>query len=357
MPTFSNELIINLHMHTTFSDGSGSHADIAQAALRSGLDAVIATDHNILVAGPEGYYKDGKKRVLLLVGEEVHDQARDPQKSHLLIFGAGRELAGYANDPQLLIDAVRRFGGYSFIAHPFEHAAPSIGETAIDWVDWNVQGYNGLELWNGFGEIKSVIPTKLHAIFYAFFPKLIARAPYKNVIAKWDELLSSGQRVFAIGGSDAHALHLSLGPLRREVFPYDFHFSAINTHVLTVEPLNGDLSHDRQILFDAMANGHSFVGYELPGQTRGFRFTAQGRDSAVIMGDEISSDGGVTLQIKLPQPADCRLVKNGQIIKKWTRHQVCTFITTDPGIYRVEVYKNYFGINRGWIFSNPIFVR
>jgi hypothetical protein len=75
------------------------------------------------VAGPEGYYKDGKKRVLLLVGEEVHDQARDPQKSHLLVFGAGKGLSAYANNPQLLVDSVRKEGGYSFIAHPFEHAA------------------------------------------------------------------------------------------------------------------------------------------------------------------------------------------------------------------------------------------
>lgn len=357
MHTNSNEIIINLHMHTTYSDGSGSHSDIAQAALRAGLDSVIVTDHNIHVAGLEGYYKDGKKRVLLLVGEEVHDQARDPQKSHLLVFGAGKGMSAYANNPQLLIDSVRQAGGYSFLAHPFEYAAPSIGETAIDWVDWQVQGYNGIELWNGFGEIKSIIPTKLHAIFYAFFPKLIARAPYKKVLEKWDELLAAGQRVYAIGGSDAHALKLSLGPIKRVVFPYDFHFSAINTHILTSEPMTGELVHDRHLVLDALANGHCFVGYDLPGQTKGFRFTAQGKDKTAIMGDEIVSDGGVTLQVKLPEPADCRLLQNGKVIGNWTRHQVCTHITTEPGIYRVEVFKTYLGRKRGWIFSNPIFVR
>jgi hypothetical protein len=357
MTAFSNELIINLHMHTNYSDGSGSHLDIAQAALRAGLDAVIVTDHNIYVAGPEGYYKDGKKRILLLVGEEVHDQAREPQKSHLLVFGTGKEMSPYANNPQQLIDSVRQAGGYSFLAHPVERAAPSIGETAIDWVDWQVQGFNGIELWNGFGEIKSLIPTKLHAIFYAFLPMLIAHAPYEEVLSKWDELLTGGQRVYAIGGSDAHALKLSLGPIKRVVFPYQFHFSAINTHILASEPLTGELHHDRQLILDSLAQGHCFVGYDLPGRTAGFRFTAQGRDKDVIMGDEIPSEGGVTLQIKLPAPADCRLLRDGKVIGTWTRHQVCTHITTEPGVYRVEVFKRYLGKKRGWIFSNPIFIK
>jgi hypothetical protein len=266
-------------------------------------------------------------------------------------------MSAYANNPQWLIDAVRQAGGYSFLAHPFEHAAPSIGESAIDWADWQVQGYNGIELWNGFGEIKSIIPTKLHAIFYAFFPKLIAGGPYRKVLEKWDELLLTGQRICAIGGSDAHALKLSLGPIKRVVFPYDFHFSAINTHIISTEPLNGDITHDRRLVLDSLANGHCFIGYDLAGQTRGFRFTAQGKDNSVIMGDDIVTDGGVTLQIKLPEPADCRLLQNGKIISTWTRHQVCTYITTEPGIYRVEVYRRYLGKYRGWIFSNPIFLR
>ena len=76
-----HEIIVNLHMHTRYSDGSGLHKDIAAAAIRQGLDAVIVTDHNVLVKEFEGYHRDGQKRVLMLVGQEVHDQARDPQIS------------------------------------------------------------------------------------------------------------------------------------------------------------------------------------------------------------------------------------------------------------------------------------
>ena len=30
---------------------------------------------------------------------------------------------------------------------------------------------------------------------------------------------------------------------------------------------------------------------------------------------------------------------------------------TEPGVYRVEAWKSYLGIKRGWVFSNPIYVR
>ena len=107
--------------------------------------------------GPEEYYRKNGRKVLLLVGEEVHDQARNPQKNHLLVFGARRELAPYAYDPQKLLDQVNQAGGLAFIAHPADPAAPAIGETDITWEDWDVRGFHGLEVWNWFSEFKGHI--------------------------------------------------------------------------------------------------------------------------------------------------------------------------------------------------------
>lgn len=205
------EVVVNLHMHTRYSDGSGLHKDIVTAAFKAGVDAVIVTDHNILVNGFEGYYKEKNKRLLMLIGEEVHDQARDPQKNHLLVFGAGRELAALADSPQNLINAVRESGGLAFLAHPDDPEAKAFKEVDISWVDWSVRNYTGIELWNALSELKTVVPTKLHGAFYAFFPAFVANYPIPSTLAKWDELLSSGERVVAIGGSDAHALHFKYG--------------------------------------------------------------------------------------------------------------------------------------------------
>jgi hypothetical protein len=75
------------------------------------------------------------------------------------------------------------------------------------------------------------------------------------------------------------------------------------------------------------------------------------------MGDEIPLERGVTLQIRLPGPTECRLLKDGQVVKIWRKREICTHIATEPGVYRVEAYRIYLGRRRGWIFSNPIYVR
>ncbi|GAB4496910.1 MAG: hypothetical protein OHK0052_07580 [Anaerolineales bacterium] len=352
-----HEYLVNLHMHTPYSDGTGTHAEIAQAALKAGLDAVMVTDHNIWLKGPEGYYKEGSKRVLMLIGEEIHNQARNPQKNHLLVFGAERELATKAANPQNLIDAVRQAEGLCFLAHPHDRACPTVGEDAIEWVDWDVQGYTGIELWNGLSEIKARIGNRLQSFWYALNPARVARGPEAATLKKWDDLLREGRRVVAIGGSDAHALHMHAGPIKRTVFPYEFHFRAINTHIFTPEPFTGDYAHDRRLLLDALQRGHAFIGYDLPAPTRGFQFKAQGKNQSAWMGDEIATNGGVTLQIRLPFAAECRLLRDGDVVKQWDKQDTCTHITSEAGAYRVEAYLPYLGRRRGWIFSNPIYLR
>ena len=123
-----HETIINLHMHTPYSDGHVTHQEIIRVALKSEVDVVIVTDHNVLVQGLDGEYKEGDRRVLMLVGEEIHDQGRDPQKNHLLVFGADRELATLASETQRLINTIRQSGGLSFLAHPVDPASAAFEE-------------------------------------------------------------------------------------------------------------------------------------------------------------------------------------------------------------------------------------
>ena len=358
-----HEIIINLHMHTKYSDGTGTHKDIAEAALKADLDAVIVTDHNIFVEGLEGYYRSAPsstlkpRRVLLLVGQEVHDQDRVPQKNHLLIFNTKRDLSSLADDPQVLVNGVNEASGICFIAHPHDPDSPAMNEDDITWEAWDVQGYTGLELWNGLVELKTVAPNKLYGLFYAYFPQFIGHHPILETIQKWDELMSTGNRVVAIGGSDAHALHLSLGPLHRVVFPYEFHFHTINTHIFIPDPLTGDVPTDKKMIYEALANGHCFVAYDLPAPTRGFRFKAKSLEHSAIMGDEIPVKGGVTLHTHLPTKADITLLKDGVSLGTWRNQQTLTYNASEPGVYRVEVHRSYLGKKRGWIYSNPIYVR
>jgi hypothetical protein len=232
---------------------------------------------------------------------------------------------------------------------------PDFGETDISWVDWEVTGYTGIELWNGFSELKSVAKGKWDAVAYAYFPEFIPHGPLPKTLQRWDRLTASGKRVVAVGGSDAHAQHKSLGPLHKIIFPYEYHFSTINTHILIPTLLSGNFIRDRNMVFDALSNGHCFIGYDLPACTKGFHFSAQGKNGYAIMGDEIKSSGGETLQVKIPSAAEIRLIRNGKVIKK-AHGEAMIFIAECPGVYRVEVYKRYLGKLRGWIFSNPIYI-
>jgi predicted metal-dependent phosphoesterase TrpH len=164
------EIVANIHMHTTYSDGHTTHAGIAAAALKTDVDVVIVTDHNVWVNGVDRFYQEKDRRVLLLAGEEIHDPNRQPQKNHLLVVGAGRELAPYAPDPQKLLDQVQLSEGLAFLAHPNESALAIFGEDDISWVNWEVHGYTGLEVWNHLSEIKTAIRSIFHAVY---FPPLL----------------------------------------------------------------------------------------------------------------------------------------------------------------------------------------
>lgn len=350
------ELVINLHMHTCYSDGTGTHKQLALSALKTGVDVLLVTDHNVLVNNVDEYFTSGGKKVLLIAGEEIHDQNLTPQHNHLLVFGVKNELAILAGNTQALIDTINESKGISFIAHPVEKAMPAFGESEISWINWNIKGFTGLEIWNGFSELKSISRGKLDAIVYAFFPELIPHHPEPDTLHIWDELLNNGQRVVAVGGSDAHALYIPLGPFRKTIFPYVYHFSAINTHILTPHPLTGEIEIDKEMIYSALSSGNCFVGNELPFPTYGFRFSAQSRNKQIIMGEEMSIDEPVTLQCNLPSIGEIRLLKNGQCVKEIIGESL-VFSTGEPGVYRIEGYKKYLGKLRGWIFSNPIYLR
>ncbi|HCS38505.1 MAG TPA: hypothetical protein DIW44_02830 [Anaerolineaceae bacterium] len=351
------ELICNLHMHSTYSDGSGDYGTIIQAALKTEVDVIILTDHNILVKGHEGYHRSQGRTVLVLTGEEVHDQNRDPQKNHTLVIGAEKEMATFAYDPQTLINEVQKAGGLTFLAHPYEFDLPMIHEPDISWVSWEVEGFTGLELWNGLSEFKTVVRSLRDGIKYLFLPEMMAHGPLKPALAKWDELLNSGKKVNAVGGSDAHAIKFQKAFFKKTVFPYEFHFSAINNHLIVDEGLSGSKNVDKTVIYEALRKGSSFIGYDLPAPTRGFRFVIDDDENEYHLGDSFSLKDGATARISLPEAANIRLIHNGKVISEQKNASRMTYSISQPGFYRVECSLYFLGEERGWIYSNPIYLK
>ena len=352
------EIVGNFHLHTDRSDGAGTHQEVAQAAAEAGLNVIVYTDHNRWTAGQEGWYVHPQtgRPVLLLMGEEVHDTRRSPQANHYLCLGADRELRGYASRPQALIDACHQHGGVGFIAHPVERSAPLFGEPDLPWLDWQVTGFAGIELWNYMSEFKTYLTSRPAAILAAYFPGLFISGPSREALALWDNLLRDRRPVVAMGGADAHANVYRMGPLRRAVFPYTHLFRAVNTHLLLDASLSRDLAAAKAQVLNALRAGHAFVAYDLAGECRGFRFTATGRPGHVSMGDEIHLGGPITLCANAPLPADIRLIKDGIRVAR-VRGRELIYQTRQAGVFRIEMYRRYLAKQRGWVFSNPIYVR
>jgi hypothetical protein len=346
------EIVANLHAHTPYSDGHAYHREIAQAAARAGVQVVAVTDHNVLVGGKEGYV-DG---VLLLVGEEIHDARRQPQANHCLVFKAEDELCRWATHPQRLLDEINRRDGLSFLAHPVDYASPlDIDLDAIPWLDWEVRGFTGIEIWNYMSEFKAYLRNSALALVAILLPSLFIRGPFKATLRRWDALLAEGRRVVGIGNADAHGTPVRLGLLSKRVFDYSYLFRCVNTHLLIERPLSGDVEKDKQMVYRALRVGRGFVAYDLAGSARGFSFTARSGAVHAWMGEQLQRQGAVRLEVRCPGTGLITLLRNGRrVAMRFGR--ALSYISSEPGAYRAEVRRFFRGWLRGWIYSNPIYV-
>ena len=353
----TEEIIANIHIHSSYSDGEKLHPEIAKVAAQCGLDVIFITDHNILVEGFDGYYTFGGKRVLLITGEEIHDKNRNPQKNHLLTLGVSKSHANLAKNPQNLIDSIVNDCGLTFIAHAYDPELPAFDEADLSWEDWSVERFTGLELWNNLSEFKIRAKSKLHAFFYAFFPKFLALEPPIQIRNIWDTLLNKGKKIIAIGGSDAHTLTYKFGPFVKEVFPYSFHFKTINTHIILSEQLSYSPKEDSKNIIESLQSGNVFIANDSIKPSKGFCFFAKLNGKVYPMGAELNFKEGLYILAQLPYPADCVLSRNGKPIIEMKKSSQLDFMVTEKGVYRLECFRNYLFKKRGWIFSNPIYIR
>lgn len=213
-----------------------------------------------------------------------------------------------------------------------------------------------MEIWNYMSEFKGLLWSRLVAVFYAIWPELGIRGPYRGTLRLWDELLSQGHRIAALGGADAHGQEYQWGPIKRVIFPYHALFRCINTHILTREPLSGqDVARDKALIYEALRAGRTWVAYDRPHPSRGFQCLFRSDVAIAVPGESLRRLGALQIHIGLPAPGLIHLRRDGKIIHR-TRGRQLLLTTEEPGIYRVEVYRRYFGRRVGWIFPSPIYV-
>ena len=106
--------------------------------------------------------------------------------------------------------------------------------------------------------------------------------------------------------------------------------------------------------------GHCFIGFDLFGDTTGFRFTATNGNEQKMQGDEISIGNGITLSVAVPVSSRVVLLKDGKTVQDESAVSTKDYVVNEKGSYRIEVYLPQLPGAAGaqpWIISNPIYVR
>jgi hypothetical protein len=356
-----HDLACVVHLHSLYSDGTGTVPEIARAARRAKADVVLLTDHDSLEAkrrGEEGWYG----QVLVLVGTEISP----PRRNHYLAFGVDEEINHRRLDAAGICRAVRDAGGFGFAAHPFSagsarwkraegrsnaRARRTLATPAMPFDGLDCEALDGIELWsfvNDTGEALSGVRDLVR--FVAAPGHMLDHPPRRNLNA-WDELCRD-RRVVALGGLDAHQFGKRVGgfvPLRLMSYARSFRF--IRTHVLCSQAPSGKLEHDREGIYAALREGRCYIAVDAVAPARGFAFEADD----LTMGQEAPARRR-TLRARTPLPARLSLLRDGRPVatREGTslEHEV-----EEPGVYRIEAQRWSKGRERTWILSNPIYLR
>ena len=353
-----------VHVHSFLGGHStGNFEEIIAAAQSNQLNFVIMTEHPAKDFSTAAMTLKGEHGgVLFINGNEVRTAAGDRL---LLVPGdANADSDGQRATPEVLS---RRSSGLALIAYPDEFKS------------WEATGYNGIEVYNVYTNARRINPLVMFfdgLWSYRSYPDLLFANFYRRPsesLKKWDELISrKGQRFVATAGNDSHAnvgisLNDSTGKtlLGFKLDPYERSFHLVRLHVLAagLPMLDGQVAEgslDEKRLLDAIAVGHCFIGFDLFGETTGFRFTAHDGDENRIMGDEIKLQDAVRLSVTLPVAGRLVLLKDGNVVKDDTGINKRDYTITEKGSYRVEVYLPQLPKPAGeqpWIISNPIYVR
>ena len=356
------------HIHSTYSDGTGSVAEIAASAAQAGVDIVLLTDHNTLDAASSGeqtWYEDG--HVLMVVGTEATTNL-----GHLLAFNIAEDVIPLPHDAVSAMSSITESGGYGYIALPLDLKG--------HWKDFTARLPGiGIEVFN----LSSIARTKINVPGF-----LLALARYRGkdpvsafslVVGRpepelrlWDDMLCEatdrGEALpSAIGSLDAHAVMR----IARQEYPYPTYeqvFRTLRTHILAGAPLSRSREHvadDLAIVHEALSCGRSYVSFDNFADARGFRFEVMAGDDVIgSVGETCNAGFGTDAPLSvcadmLGRKCIVRLFRNGRVYRVARGTRIRISITT-PGVYRVEVYLyksrigNFCWGARPWIFSNAI---
>jgi hypothetical protein len=161
-----------LHCHSYHSDGDSDPRDLVAKAKELGLDFLAVTDHNS-ISHLAALAQIDPGHLALIPGCEVTSY-----KGHWNVWGLEEWIDFRTLTPDLMRTSIRRAVDLGYLTscnHPRPAGPP--------WVFKEITGQHCVEVWNG--------------------PWHIFNA---EALAYWESRLRKGERLVAVGGSDAHYL-------------------------------------------------------------------------------------------------------------------------------------------------------
>ena len=375
-----------IHIHTQYSDGSGTFPEVVDAARGAGLDYIITTDHNTLQPIRDGHqrYWDG---LLVLIGTEISTDA-----GHALGLDLPETFSFEPRGAQQVLDRVNAAGGFTILAHPMS--------PRWQWRNWNARGFTGMEVINLSSLVDDDLRNAQHGVRiqdrsvqrlvqlskrYLTNPngvmKTLTNRDVEPERRQWDRLLASGRQVAGTGAVDAHA-RVPVGGQVFKVPSYQEAFESVTTYAVVPQRLSGEFERDRRLIYGAYRNGRIYAVYPRVSPAPGFRFTAAEGSREATMGQPLEMEQRVRLRVEAPDHSRpvIRLLKDGSEVASAEDRRL-EWTASEPGAYRVEVYawegpgrlvdrlrrgrlRDLSGLLRSrsrelrpWIFSNPIYLR
>jgi hypothetical protein len=345
-----------IHVHSFLGGHStGTFQEIIAGAKTNQLDFVIMTEHTESDFDTAALTLSGiHEGVLFVNGNEVETASGD----RLLSIPGDAFLSGPTKHTNAeILSSIHDRNGLAIIAYPEQ-----FGDSAKTAAD-------GIEVYNLFTNARKI--NRLVAFFDALwsqhsYPDLVfanyLQRPDQS-LSKWDEMLRQ-KKLVATAGNDSHSnvgftLNDSSGNVRLgfKLDPYETSFHLVRVHVLVPRTTN---SLDSNELLAALRSGHCFIGFDLLGDTTGFRFEAANASGTKLPGDDIAFQSDTRLKILAPVSSRVRIMKDGQLISEENDVKSVDWKVAERGIYRVEVYLPQLGSpasEQPWIISNPIYVR
>ncbi len=299
----------DMHMHSNYSDGSGTVEELAFYKESSGLDFIFVTDHG----GIE------QKRECVNFESVWWGQEPGSQYHHMGILGLGRN---FAPSMDLVADfsEVLDGGGLPYIPHPTGWF-PSTRYTEEQIAALDLLGDSfAMEIINGANQIFDCYDVT-----------------DEMSVALWDKLLSAGKFVTALGNTDAHLPH-AIGDVWTAVFPDEFTDDGVIDAVRNGRTFVSDAP---LVDLSVQADGGAIVGMGgvLRTETRPLNVRALAADSAGLR--------------------DVQLIGNGRVLKKWRPdgEAVVSDVFVDSSAESTYYRLECLGLDGRRAYTNPVYIR